>query len=227
MRRLLLLPLLLCVCGCARPMHVTVHVPTADVARCPDLSGVLPLLASGTSPHPLTGLLARWSVSSTATVVAHRGDYWYAITCHHCVAHDGAILSVDGQPAEPWVENEAMDLALVRFRSGRYYPQYPVGTPTIGQTVYTAGWTSSPTDSPPDIVRSVRVRHVRRGIVSWVRQNTLGFDAGARTGFSGGPVLTPDGKLVGVNQRLYTAEGVFATAVHSRHVETLLYSLPD
>ena len=49
---------------------------------------------------------------------------------------------------------------------------------------------------------------------------------GARGGYSGGPLLTAGGELVGINQRGY-ARGVFAAAVHARHVEALLYSLPD
>lgn len=43
---------------------------------------------------------------------------------------------------------------------------------------------------------------------------------------SGGPVVTAAGELVGINQRLYSPEGVLASTVQARHVEALLYSLP-
>ena len=221
------LTILLCFCGCAAPVHnITVRVPPADVARCPDLSGVLLLRASGVALHPKLKVALPWGVNGSAVVVARRGDYWYAATCQHCLGYAGATITVDGEPAEPYVENAAMDLALVRFKSDRYYRQYPIGEPVLAQTVYVAGWTASPRDNPTELLAGEPLRHVRRGIVSWVQENCIGFDSGARDGFSGGAVLTPAGRLIGVSQRMNSQDPGFASAVHSRHVETLLYSLP-
>ena len=223
---------LLLTAGCvgqpAPAPRILVRVPAApDIAleHCPDLSGAPRLHAHGVARHPVSGVVMPWSLSGTVAVVAHRDGHWYAVTCWHCIENDDN-LTVDGRAASVWVEDRPNDLALVRFKSDKYYHQYAIGTPRLGQTVYAVGWTSSPTDSPPDLRGSQSLKHVRKGIVSWVRKNTLGFDGGARMGFSGGPLLTADSKLVGINQRLYTFEGVFAAAVHPRHVRTLLYSLP-
>lgn len=221
-----MVPLLLCLCGCT-PGGPSIYVPPAEIARCPELSGVLFLRASGTAIHPTLKVPTNWRLNGTATVIAHRAGWWYAVTCWHCVAHEGAQFTVDGHSAESWVEDAAMDLAIVRFRADRHYPQYQLGSPEIGQTIYTVGWTTGPSDDPRDLRGGASIRHVRRGIVSWLHSNTLGFDAGGRVGFSGGPLLSTDGKIVGINQRLYTSEGVFAAAIHPRHVEALLYTIPE
>jgi hypothetical protein len=212
MKRLTLI--LLCICGCSTPVNVTVNVPGRTP---PDFSGSLLLLGLHAGRPVMFG---------SATVVAQRDGWWWGVTCNHNVGRTETI-TVDGEIADVWVEDAANDLALVRWKSKRKYPVYAIGTPHVGQTVWCPGWTATFEDAPQSMrPAAMPLRHVRRGVVSWVGKNSLGYDGGAWRGFSGAPLLNDTGELLGIGQKMHPPLGLFLVCTHPRHVQDLLYTLP-
>lgn len=202
----------------------TIYVPMEPrIARCPDVSGVVLVEGLFLFPSPQK---PAWS-GGTAFVVRRHDDVVYGVTCHHCVdRHIPGSLRADGFLAEVWAIDEDADLAVLRWKTVKPYRVYPLGKPELGQTVWLAGFTRTARDKPKSLRFGPPVRHIRRGIVSWLRHNILGFDGGTWRGFSGGPLLTADGKVVGVMEMSHGILSGFSVAIHPRHVEPLLHALP-
>jgi len=125
----------------------------------------------------------------------------YAVTNYHVIAGAGGdvkAITFDGREwnARVIIEDPDKDLALIHLGSGEY-PYLPLGKLTdasVGKEVYTVG-------NPLGLSHSVS-----KGIVSSVRKLTrkttpvtlIQTDAAINAGNSGGPLITPEGLVLGV-----------------------------
>lgn len=223
--------------GCQSP-PVTVYIPpAANVVRAPDLSGVLPLLTERTIivRALFKDSTADQRLPASATVVARKDGWWYAITCDHCVMGTPRFFAaavtrwktkIDGYPAQYVASDTDIDLCLMRFQSPKSYRIYALGEPRVGDIVFAVGW-------PEHILWGRRARqrlNVQRGWVNIVEGPTVGHNAGSRNGFSGGAILNATGELLGISQSLAAgihSPGHFSYGVHSREVAKIMQHIPE
>lgn len=97
--------------------------------------------------------------------------------------------------------SECSDLAVIDIE-GAGYPFLEWGTtnPKIGTEVYALGYPLG--DPQPTLTRGVISKERTSGETNWASiNNVLEHDATINPGNSGGPLVTSDGKVVGVNYR--------------------------
>ncbi len=126
----------------------------------------------------------------------------YAVTNYHVVAEAGTdvkAITFDGREwnARVIIEDPDKDLALIHLGTGGY-PYLPLGKlndDPIGKEVYTVG---NPIGLSHSASKGI-VSSVRKGIKKNSRTLTLiQTDAAINAGNSGGPLITPEGLVLGV-----------------------------
>ena len=230
MKRLVLA--LLVVCWGCEPARIVIRAPSVvyspsviSIEQVPDTARAVQVVLTadlawmgrpmGRQPQPASGF-----------IVACRDDWIYVATCEHAVTMQvppGAVatderIAVAGQPAEVWLLDVRRDLAVLRFRGTRWYPDAKLATAIVGQSAWAAGWVSVDA-TPPEYVL-----HTMRGTVAALSKRYIGHNAGIRRGFSGGPLLDSRGRLLGINARMHGTS--FGYAVPSRYLEAIIESLP-
>jgi S1-C subfamily serine protease len=157
----------------------------------------------------------------------------YAVTNYHVVAEAGndvKAITFDGREwnARVITDDPDKDLALI-YLGSKGYPYLPLGKlndDSIGKEVYTVG-------NPLGLSHSVS-----RGIVSSVRKVTkkttpitlIQTDAAINAGNSGGPLITPEGLVLGVvtfkaGTPLFPVQGI-GFAVSSEDIISSLSLVP-
>ncbi len=125
----------------------------------------------------------------------------HAITNYHVIAEAGGdirAVTFDGREWNAWVISTDMDkdLALIHIGSGEY-PYLPLGKLTdvsIGKEVYTVG---NPLGLSHSLSRGI-VSSVRKAMKKATPVTLIQTDAAINAGNSGGPLITPEGLVLGV-----------------------------
>ncbi len=162
---------------------------------CILLSGAVAISVSGRlQPGLYDGVLLVETATGSGScfVVAHRGDWWYAITANHVVGPD---MMVDGFPAEIVRADAEADVALVRFKgiipriTGRIvkdYKIYSFAKAQPGEPCTTVGWSEGS-------------KLVYKGnVVSVDLNGFIAANGGVVPGCSGGPLLNENGEVIGI-----------------------------
>jgi len=102
-------------------------------------------------------------------------------------------LRVDGNKIELCRMDFQHDLALIRFRSLKYYTVYCLAEAVVGLPVTAVGY---PTLIEIEPIRSARM--VTKGHISRTNQDYVWYDGGAVPGFSGGSLLDRKQRVVGI-----------------------------
>jgi S1-C subfamily serine protease len=151
--------------------------------------------------NTFTQQLDEGRVVGSGVVIDPRG---YIATNNHVVDHPGElkILLFDGREtvAELVAANPAEDLAILKIGIGEL-PAVEWGNSRAmrpGQVVYAIG---SPLGDFPNSVSFGIVSGLNRAleIDTFVIDGLIQTDAAINRGSSGGPLITPDGKVVGIN----------------------------
>jgi len=137
-----------------------------------------------------------------------------AVTNNHVVA-GAATLKVyiggDVQkefPARVLAASECMDLAVIQIEGGPFpvYLEWFTGPVEVGMDVYAAGYPGVGDHWQYTLTKGIISKTHEVGDMSWASLDYVYMhDARIRGGNSGGPLFTPDGKVVGVN---YAGENV-------------------
>jgi len=125
----------------------------------------------------------------------------YAVTNYHVIADAGSevkALTFDGQEwnARVITADPDKDLALIHLGIGGY-PYLPLGKLTdapVGREVYTVG---SPLGLSQSVSKGI-VSSVRKGMKKTTPVTLIQTDAPINAGNSGGPLITPEGLVLGV-----------------------------
>ena len=132
-----------------------------------------------------------------------------AVTNNHVVT-GAATLKVylggnveQAYPARVVAASECMDLAVIQIEGGPfpYYFEWYTGPVQVGMEVYAAGFPIlGGNDFQYTLTKGIISRVRDAGDTSWASMDyTLLHDARIRGGNSGGPLITPQGQVVGVN----------------------------
>ena len=220
----LLIALLVIGWGC-EPARVVVFVPpVVDVQRTPDTSRAVQVILSAEITW-MGRAFGRQKQYASGYVLANRGGWTYVVTCEHVtrfgvqpgmVATDDQ-LTVSGKPAHVWLLVVSRDLAVVRYASPTAVPLCTTAKAVLGQTAWACGWVAMGDDMPEYQL------HTMRGYVA-VTGRYIGHNAGLRAGFSGGPLLDSEGRVLGINRLMHGDS--FGYAVPSRYLEAIIESLP-
>ncbi len=111
-------------------------------------------------------------------------------------------------PARVIAASECMDLAVVQIEGGPFptYLEWYTGSVTEGMEVYAAGFPGVADDYQYTLTKGIISRTRDVGETSWAyMEYTYLHDARIRGGNSGGPLITPQGQVVGIN---YAGENV-------------------
>lgn len=154
--------------GC-QPQAI-VYVPPVGIAHTPDLNGAVKVECD--------------AGQATASVVAYRDGWYYAATAKH-VTDAASWIKIDGARAEVFAESGRRDVALIRWKSARAYTVYPLARAELGQECWAVGYPYAG-------------QVVNRGWVSQVGGKAVWHNAGGTYGFSGGPLLSAKGELLGI-----------------------------
>lgn len=131
-----------------------------------------------------------------------------AVTNNHVVTGAAtlkAYIAGDIQrefPARVIAASECMDLAVVQIEGGPFpvYLEWYTGPVTEGMEVYAAGFPILGDDYQYTLTKGIISRTRDSGETFWASlEYTYLHDARIREGNSGGPLVTPEGQVVGVN----------------------------
>ncbi len=137
-----------------------------------------------------------------------------AVTNNHVVAGAATLKAYIGGevnkefPARVIAASECMDLAVVQIEGGPFpvYLTWYTGPVNVGMDVYAAGYPGVGDHWQYTLTKGIISKTHEVGDVSWASLEYVYLhDARTRRGNSGGPLITPQGQVVGVN---YAGENV-------------------
>jgi len=180
----------------------TPETPKGMVTSLDDIkSATIQVVAQGTFVAPDFSVYYNAAGSGSGFIVDPSG---LAITNNHVVTGSALLKVYVGGETEPRNAkilgvSECSDLAVIDLEGDGYnYLAWSDQTPKVGEDVYAAGF---PLGDPEFTLT--------RGIVSKAKatpymsvtsvDNVIEHDAAIKPGNSGGPLVTPDGKVVGIN----------------------------
>ena len=177
-------------------------------------SAVVQIEAVGTFVDPAEGLIANAAGAGTGFIIDESG---IAVTNNHVVT-GGALFRVyvDGhaRPLNARVlgVSECADLAVIDIQGAGFpFLAWYEGPVRVGLDVYAAGFPLG--DPEYTLTRGIVAKARAGGDTSWASMDqVLQHDADLNPGNSGGPLLTADGQVVGVNYRMNDARQYFAIA---------------
>ena len=135
----------------------------------------------------------------------------YVVTNNHVVenAEKIQVVTVDGDQFEAELvgRDEKTDLALLRIKDGDNFPSLAWGDSedslNIGDWVMAIGNPRGLGGSVSAGIVSQKARNISRGAYDFYIQT----DAAINPGNSGGPLVSMDGRVVGVNTLIYSGQG--------------------
>jgi len=121
----------------------------------------------------------------------------FLLSAAHCVDEKGVDLTVDGRHAEVARANRLLDLAVIRYqpRKGDRALALADKTPPMGSDVAVVGF--------PFGIEKVAAQFGRISQALNAETRTIWINVDLIFGDSGGPVIDPAGRLVGINSRIY------------------------
>ncbi len=137
-----------------------------------------------------------------------------AVTNNHVVAGAATLkVFIGGEvnqefPARVVAASECMDLAVIQVEGGPFpvYLEWYTGPVNVGMDVYAAGYPGIGDHWQYTLTKGIISKTHETGDMTWASMEYVYLhDARIRSGNSGGPLITPDGKVVGVN---YAGENV-------------------
>ena len=137
-----------------------------------------------------------------------------AVTNNHVVAGAATLKAYIGGeinkefPARVVAASECMDLAVIQIEGGPFpvYLEWYTGPVTVGMDVYAAGYPGIGDHWQYTLTKGIISKTHEIGDMSWASlEYAYLHDARIRGGNSGGPLITPQGQVVGVN---YAGENV-------------------
>jgi len=137
-----------------------------------------------------------------------------AVTNNHVVAGAATLkVFIGGEvnkelPARVVAASECMDLAVIQIDGGPFpvYLEWYTGPVNVGMDVYAAGYPGIGDHWQYTLTKGIISKTHEVGDMSWASMEYVYLhDARIRGGNSGGPLITPQGQVVGVN---YAGENV-------------------
>ncbi len=131
-----------------------------------------------------------------------------AVTNNHVVAGAATLkVFIGGQvnkefPARVVAASECMDLAVIQIEGGPFpvYLEWYTGPVNVGMEVYAAGYPGIGDHWQYTLTKGIISKTHEDGDMTWASMEYVYLhDARIRGGNSGGPLITPDGKVIGVN----------------------------
>ena len=194
------------------PTAVPTVEQTATVAPTPTASGavtsrqdvkkaVIQIEAQGTFIDPEIGVVVNGAGRGSGFIIDPSG---IAVTNNHVVT-GAALLKVwvggETTPRNAKVlgVSECSDLAVIDIDGDGFpYLQWNDGPIDVGEDIYVAGFPLG--DPEYTLTRGVISKEKANGETSWASvDSVLEYDANTNPGNSGGPVITPDGKVLGIH----------------------------
>jgi len=137
-----------------------------------------------------------------------------AVTNNHVVAGAATLKAYIGGevnkefPARVVAASECMDLAVIQIEGGPFpvYLEWHTGPVNVGMDVYAAGYPGIGDHWQYTLTKGIISKTHEIGDMTWASlEYAYLHDARIRGGNSGGPLITPEGKVVGIN---YAGENV-------------------
>jgi serine protease Do len=176
--------------------------PSGAVSRLEDVrSAVVQIEAVGSFVDPEVGEVQNAAGLGSGFLIDPSG---LIVTNNHVVT-GGALLKVwvggESSPRNAIVlgVSECSDLAVIKIEGNDYpYLEWYTGTITPGLDIYVAGYPLG--DPEYTLTRGIVAKERAEGNTSWASvPYVLQHDASTNPGSSGGPLVTADGKIVGVH----------------------------
>lgn len=176
--------------------------PTNEILSLDEVQqAVIRIESQGTFVDPDEGFLANAAGSGSGFIISEDG---IAVTNNHVVTGAALIKVYVAGETEPRNAKilgvaECSDLAVIDIDGdGFRYLNWLEGDANVGLDVYTAGF---PLGDPEfTLTRGIVSKANADGESSWASvDNVLEHDATINPGNSGGPLVTADGKVVGIN----------------------------
>ena len=176
--------------------------PAGLVSKLQDVkNAVIQIESQGTFVDPQVGVVVNGAGRGSGFIIDPSG---LAITNNHVVT-GSALLKVwlggDPQPHNARVlgVSECSDLAVIDIDGDGYpYLKWFDGPVDVGTDMYVAGFPLG--DPEYTLTKGVISKAKADGETSWASVNSvIEYDANTNPGNSGGPVITPDGQVMGVH----------------------------
>ena len=163
--------------------------------------GVVRIVAEGTFVDPELGMMTNASGSGSGFIISEDG---LAVTNNHVVTGAGLLrVYVNGEEkprnAKILGASECSDLAVIDIQGdGYFYLDWYDAPVKVGMEVYSAGY---PLGDPEfTLTRGIVSKVKADGETDWASvDEVLEHDATINPGNSGGPLVTADGRVVGIN----------------------------
>ncbi len=164
-------------------------------------NAVVQIEAQGTFIDPEVGLVANGAGSGSGFIIDPSG---IAVTNNHVVTGAALLKVWVGGEAEPRnakviAVSECSDLAVIKIDGEDFdYLEWHSGPIDVGMDIYVAGF---PLGDPEFTLNKGIVSKAQAGgETSWSSiDSVIEYDATSNPGNSGGPVVTPDGRVVAVH----------------------------
>lgn len=164
-------------------------------------SAIIQIESQGTFIDPEFGLVMNGAGRGSGFIIDPEG---IAVTNNHVVT-GAALLKVwvggerEARNARVVAVSECSDLAVIDIDGDGYnYLEWYDGAIEVGMDVYVAGFPLG--DPEYTLTRGVISKAKADGESSWASvDSVIEYDATTNPGNSGGPVITPDGKVVGIH----------------------------
>lgn len=182
--------------------------PTAETATSGAVTSyqgvvqaIVQIEAQGSFVDPEFGMQLNTAGRGSGFIIDPSG---IAVTNNHVVT-GAAFLQVwvggEDEPRNARIlgASECSDLAVIDIDGdGFSYVEWSTAAPTLGTEVYAAGFPLG--DPEPTLTRGIISKEEADGESNWASvDNVIEHDATINPGNSGGPLVTADGKVVGVN----------------------------
>ena len=188
----------------AEPVATEPAAPTGPVAAASfqeAINATVQIVAEGSFMDPEFGMQYNSAGAGTGFIIDPSG---IAVTNNHVVT-GAAFLQVYVQGREEPLNarvlgvSECSDLAVIDIEGQDYpYLDWNTAPPSLGTEVYALGYPLG--DPEPTLTRGVISKENAGGETNWASvDSVLEHDATINPGNSGGPLVTTDGKVVGVN----------------------------
>jgi len=187
------------------PVETEEELPEPTVGAVDNLqdvkNAVVQIEAQGTFIDPEVGLVANSAGKGSGFIIDPSG---LAVTNNHVVTGAALLKVWVGGEAEPRnakvvAVSECSDLAVIKIDGEDYdYLEWHSGPIDVGMDIYVAGF---PLGDPEFTLNKGIVSKAQAGGErSWSSvDSVIEYDATSNPGNSGGPVVTPDGRLVAVH----------------------------
>jgi S1-C subfamily serine protease len=164
-------------------------------------SAIIQIESQGTFIDPEFGLVLNGAGRGSGFIISPEG---IAVTNNHVVT-GAALLKVwvggESKPRNARVVavSECSDLAVIDIDGDEYnYLDWYDGPIDVGMDVYVAGFPLG--DPEYTLTRGVISKAKADGETSWASvDSVIEYDATSNPGYSGGPVVSPDGQVIGIH----------------------------